>query len=114
MAIAERWLGATFNRPDAANIVDHYTYVLASDGDLMEAVAAEAVDRTVLSQRNAVVGRDVGHMDSAFEQLASLRALPNMMVLRPSDTTETVEAQHMAMMHTGGPGGLVLTRQKSP
>jgi transketolase len=42
MAIAERWLAATFNRPDAANIVDHYTYVLASDGDLMEGVAAEA------------------------------------------------------------------------
>ena len=42
MAIAERWLAATFNRPDADNIVDHYTYVLASDGDLMEGVAAEA------------------------------------------------------------------------
>ena len=42
MAIAERWLAATFNRPDAANLVDHYTYVLASDGDLMEGVAAEA------------------------------------------------------------------------
>src|SRR5687767_10889920 len=42
MAIAERWLAATFNRKNAANIVDHYTYVLASDGDLMEGVAAEA------------------------------------------------------------------------
>lgn len=42
MAITERWLAATFNRPNAANIVDHYTYVLASDGDLMEGVAAEA------------------------------------------------------------------------
>jgi transketolase len=42
MAIAERWLAATFNRPDTPDIVDHYTYVLASDGDLMEGVAAEA------------------------------------------------------------------------
>jgi len=42
MAIAERWLAATFNRADAPSIVDHYTYVLASDGDLMEGVAAEA------------------------------------------------------------------------
>jgi transketolase len=42
MAIAERWLAATFNRADAPNIVDHYTYVLASDGDLMEGIAAEA------------------------------------------------------------------------
>src|SRR3954469_13251124 len=40
-AIAERWLAATFNR-DRHTIVNHYTYVLASDGDLMEGVAAEA------------------------------------------------------------------------
>ena len=41
MAIAERWLAATFNRPGHA-IVDHRTYVIASDGDLMEGVASEA------------------------------------------------------------------------
>ena len=42
MAIAERWLAATFNPHDADDVVNHYTYVLASDGDLMEGVAAEA------------------------------------------------------------------------
>ncbi len=41
MAIAEAHLAARFNRPDHT-IVDHYTYVIASDGDLMEGVAAEA------------------------------------------------------------------------
>lgn len=41
MAIAEKHLAARFNRPNHA-IVDHHTYVLASDGDLMEGVAAEA------------------------------------------------------------------------
>jgi transketolase len=41
MAIAERWLAATFNRPGHP-IVDHRTYVISSDGDLMEGVAAEA------------------------------------------------------------------------
>ena len=41
MAIAERRLGAEFNRPDHA-IVDHWTYVIASDGDLQEGVASEA------------------------------------------------------------------------
>ena len=41
MAIAERWLATTFNR-HGDEVVDHYTYVLASDGDLMEGVAAEA------------------------------------------------------------------------
>ena len=41
LAIAERWLAATFNR-QGDDVVDHCTYVLASDGDLMEGVAAEA------------------------------------------------------------------------
>ena len=41
MAIAERFLGATYNR-DSYNLIDHFTYVIASDGDLMEGVVAEA------------------------------------------------------------------------
>jgi transketolase len=41
MAIAERRLAAEFNRPNDA-IVDHWTYVIASDGDLQEGVASEA------------------------------------------------------------------------
>jgi transketolase len=41
MAIAERRLAAEFNRPGHA-IVDHWTYVICSDGDLQEGVSAEA------------------------------------------------------------------------
>ena len=41
MAIAERILAAKFNTP-ARTVIDHYTYVLASDGDMMEGVASEA------------------------------------------------------------------------
>ena len=41
MALAERMLAARFNRP-AHEIVDHRTWVIASDGDLMEGVASEA------------------------------------------------------------------------
>lgn len=41
MAMAERALAARFNRTDH-NIVDHYTYVIASDGDMMEGVTSEA------------------------------------------------------------------------
>ncbi len=40
-ALAERMLAARFNQPDYP-IVDHYTYVVASDGDLMEGVSHEA------------------------------------------------------------------------
>jgi len=41
MAMAEAFLAAHYNRPDHT-VVDHYTYVLASDGDLMEGIASEA------------------------------------------------------------------------
>jgi transketolase len=41
VAIAEAYLAAKFNQPDY-NIIDHYTYGLVSDGDLMEGVASEA------------------------------------------------------------------------
>lgn len=41
MAIAERFLAAQYNQPDL-NLVDHHTYVLAGDGDMMEGVQAEA------------------------------------------------------------------------
>ena len=41
MALAEAHLAATYNRP-GHEIVDHFTYVLASDGDIMEGVTAEA------------------------------------------------------------------------
>ncbi|MDM8529956.1 transketolase [Anaerolineales bacterium HSG25] len=41
MAIAEAFLAATFNKPDHT-IIDHYTYVIVSDGDLMEGVSHEA------------------------------------------------------------------------
>jgi len=41
MAIAERYLAARFNRPGHA-IIDHYTYVLASDGDIQEGISHEA------------------------------------------------------------------------
>jgi len=41
MAIAEAWLAATYNRP-GHEIVDHYTYFICGDGDLMEGVTQEA------------------------------------------------------------------------
>ncbi|WHY63630.1 transketolase [Cytobacillus firmus] len=41
MAMAERHLAATYNK-DNFNVVDHYTYSICGDGDLMEGVSAEA------------------------------------------------------------------------
>jgi transketolase len=41
MAIAERFLAATFNQPEFP-VFDHYTYAIVSDGDLMEGISHEA------------------------------------------------------------------------
>jgi len=41
MAVAEKHLAAVYNKPDF-DIVDHYTYVMCGDGDLMEGVSHEA------------------------------------------------------------------------
>jgi transketolase len=59
------------------------------------------------------LGED-GPTHQPVEQLASLRAIPDLMLLRPADANETVEAWKIAVAHTEGPVGLVLTRQKLP
>ena len=43
MALAERWLAARFNR-SGHEVVDHYTYALCSDGDLMEGISHEVAE----------------------------------------------------------------------
>jgi transketolase len=67
----------------------------------------------VWTHDSIALGED-GPTHEPVEQLASLRAMPNMLVLRPADANETVEAWRIAMQHTAGPVGLVLTRQKLP
>ncbi len=57
------------------------------------------------------LGED-GPTHQPIEQLAALRAIPNMTVIRPSDATEVVEAWRAAIMHRDGPVALILTRQK--
>ncbi|HEX8880187.1 MAG TPA: transketolase [Candidatus Acidoferrum sp.] len=56
------------------------------------------------------LGED-GPTHQPVEQLASLRAMPNMMILRPGDANEVVEAYKVILQHKHGPSSLVLTRQ---
>jgi transketolase len=58
------------------------------------------------------VGED-GPTHQPIEQLAGLRATPNLIVLRPADAVETREAWRFAVGHEG-PSSIVLTRQKVP
>ncbi|HEY6852894.1 MAG TPA: transketolase [Gemmatimonadales bacterium] len=57
------------------------------------------------------LGED-GPTHQPIEQLAALRAIPNMTVIRPADPNEVAEAWRAAIRHTAGPVALVLTRQK--
>jgi len=57
------------------------------------------------------LGED-GPTHQPIEQLTALRAIPNLVVIRPSDPTEVVEAWRAALTHRIGPVALVLTRQK--
>jgi len=59
------------------------------------------------------VGED-GPTHQPVEHLASLRAMPNMAVVRPGDAEETREAWRYAMQRTQGPTTLVFSRQKLP
>jgi transketolase len=59
------------------------------------------------------VGED-GPTHQPVEQLASLRAIPNLVVIRPADANEVAEAYRAAMLLGNQPCALVLTRQNLP
>jgi transketolase len=59
------------------------------------------------------LGED-GPTHQPIEQLASLRAMPNMIVLRPGDANEVVEAYKVILKLRHSPASLVLTRQAIP
>ena len=59
------------------------------------------------------LGED-GPTHQPIEHLAALRAMPGLTLLRPADPNETAFAWRVALEHTRGPVGLVLTRQKVP
>jgi transketolase len=67
----------------------------------------------VLTHDSIGVGED-GPTHQPVEHLAILRATPNWVELRPADANETVEAWKIALTHTDGPVGLMLTRQNLP
>ena len=66
----------------------------------------------VWSHDSVGVGED-GPTHQPVEHLASLRAIPDLRVMRPADATETVGAWRVAL-ESGGPTALILTRQGVP
>jgi transketolase len=67
----------------------------------------------VWTHDSIAMGED-GPTHQPVEHLMSLRAMPGFTLIRPGDANEAVEAWRVAMEHTEGPVGLVLSRQKLP
>ncbi|WP_342043507.1 transketolase [Bacillus sp. OTU2372] len=67
----------------------------------------------VFTHDSIAVGED-GPTHEPIEQLASLRAIPGLTVIRPSDANETASAWAYALQQIDGPVALVLSRQNLP
>ncbi|OHC14219.1 MAG: transketolase, partial [Planctomycetes bacterium RIFOXYB12_FULL_42_10] len=67
----------------------------------------------VFTHDSILLGED-GPTHQPVEHLTSLRLIPNLLVIRPSDATETAAAWVAALNHTDGPTALILSRQDIP
>jgi transketolase len=67
----------------------------------------------VMTHDSIGLGED-GPTHQPVEHLAALRAIPNLLVLRPCDAVETVECWQLAIESAHGPSILALTRQNLP
>ena len=67
----------------------------------------------VLTHDSIGLGED-GPTHQPIEHMAMLRATPNLLVFRPADTMETIEAWEIALASTSAPSVLALSRQSTP
>ncbi|HEY4072939.1 MAG TPA: transketolase [Herbaspirillum sp.] len=67
----------------------------------------------IFTHDSIALGED-GPTHQPIEQLASLRAIPKLLVIRPADANETVSAWHVIVASSERPVALVLTRQNVP
>lgn len=91
------------------------TFLVFADymrGAVRLAALSEARSIFVWTHDSVGVGED-GPTHQPVEQVASLRAIPGLRVMRPADANETVAAWKVAI-ESGGPTAMILTRQNVP
>lgn len=92
------------------------TFLVFSDymrGSIRLAALMEQPVVYVFTHDSIGLGED-GPTHEPVEHLASLRAMPGLVVIRPCDAAETAEAWRVALERRWGPTALVLTRQDVP
>jgi transketolase len=92
------------------------TFLTFSDymrGAIRLAALTKAPVTYVFTHDSIGLGED-GPTHQPIEQVAALRAIPNLIVIRPADANETIQAWRLAMDRNHGPVALILTRQKVP
>ncbi|HEU5100161.1 MAG TPA: transketolase C-terminal domain-containing protein, partial [Roseiflexaceae bacterium] len=116
--VREHGMGASLNGMAVHGGVRAYggTFFTFSDymrGSIRLAALSEYPVIYVFTHDSIGVGED-GPTHQPIEHLAAMRAIPHMMVIRPGDANESVEAWRIAMQRTNGPTALILGRQKLP
>jgi transketolase len=115
--VREHVMGASVNGMTVSNVrAFGATFFNFSDymrPSLRLAALMEIPSIFVFTHDSIGLGED-GPTHQPIEQLASLRAMPNMMVLRPGDANEAVEAWKVIAQLRHSPATLVLTRQAIP
>jgi transketolase len=115
--VREHVMGASVNglnvsgiRAFGATFFNFSDYMRAS---IRLAALMECPSIFIFTHDSIGVGED-GPTHQPIEQLASLRAMPNLIVLRPGDANEVTEAWKIIMQQQSSPVALVLTRQNLP
>ncbi len=116
--VREHAMGAVANGMALAGGIIPYTGTFLIFSDYMRPpirLAALMEQRVVFVFTHDSIGLgEDGPTHQPIEQLAALRAVPRLVVLRPADAVETAGAWRAALERRAGPTALALTRQKLP
>ncbi len=116
--VREHAMGAVLNGMNLYGGVIAYggTFLIFSDY-MKPAIRIAAISHIpsifIFTHDSVGLGED-GPTHQPIEQLAALRAIPNMVTIRPADANEVREAWKVAISRRNGPTALVLTRQALP
>jgi len=113
--VREHAMGAIMNGISVSGLARAYggTFLVFSDymrGAIRVAALSKYPTIFVFTHDSVGIGED-GPTHQPVEQLAALRAMPNLIVIRPADANETAQAWKFALEYRDGPVVLVFTRQ---